>query len=166
MHSNLKPICKIEAYEIRYSSLLLCDVVCAYTESVGHFTVTLYDVCTQVKSLIAEGEQFGEKEVVVMAEKVRQLQSIYKSVEEAGSHAFLNELRALNTSLTNKWTEFEKSLTDHMSNLDLSLRFQETLFEVIKSIHLYCLSISKHCTLHQFHLNYYFEDSGPPSRTP
>ena len=88
---------------------------------------------------MVEGEQFEQKEVVVMSEKVRQLQSLYKSVEEAGSHAFLNELRALNASLINKWEEFETSLAAHMSNLDLSLKFQETLFEVIiimTSIHL------------------------------
>ena len=84
----------------------------------------------QVKSLIAEGEQFEREEMSVMSEKMRQLQSMYKSVEEAGSHAFLNELRALNASLINKWEEFEKSLATHMSNLDLSLKFQETLFEV------------------------------------
>lgn len=81
--------------------------------------------------MIAEGEQFERKEVMVVSEKVRQLLSMYKSVEEAGSHAFLNELRALNASLINKWEEFEKSLATHMSNLDLSLKFQETLFEVI-----------------------------------
>ena len=87
-----------------------------------------------MKSLIAEGEEFERNEVMVMSEKVRQLQSIYKSVEEAGSHAFLNEIRALNASLINKWEEFENSLATHMSNLDLSLKFQETLFEVINSI--------------------------------
>ena len=83
--------------------------------------------------MIAEGEEFERNEVMVMSEKVRQLQSIYKSVEEAGSHAFLNEIRALNASLINKWEEFENSLATHMSNLDLSLKFQETLFEVINS---------------------------------
>ena len=94
-------------------------------------TSCLLCACLQVKSLIVEGEQFEKEEVLVMLEKVRQLQSMYKSVEEAGSHAFLNELRALNASLINKWEEFEKSLATHMSNLDLSLQFQETLFKVI-----------------------------------
>ena len=98
----------------------------------------------QVKSLIAEGEEFERKEVMVVSEKVRQLQSIYKSVEEAGSHAFLNELRALNASLINKWEEFENSLATHMSNLDLSLKFQETLFEVINS---YCFTSAVGTTL-------------------
>ena len=86
--------------------------------------------CLQVKSLISEGELFEKEQVLIMSEKVRQLQSVYKSVEEAGSHAFLNELRALNASLINMWEEFEKSLATHMSNLDLSLKFHETLFEV------------------------------------
>lgn len=87
-------------------------------------------MCVQVKSLIAKGEKFEREEVTVMAEKVRQLQSEYKSVEKAGSHTFLNELRALNASLIDKWEGFENSLATHMSNLDLSLKFQETLFEV------------------------------------
>lgn len=80
--------------------------------------------------MIAEGQQFEQTEVMAISEKVRKLQGMYRAVEEGGSHGSLNELRALNASLTSKWGDFEKALESHMANLELSLKFQETLFEV------------------------------------
>lgn len=80
--------------------------------------------------LIANGQEFEREHVAAVSDKVGKLQVMYRAVETGGSHGALNELRALNSSLMGRWRDFEKSFQSHMANLDLSLKFQEKLFEV------------------------------------
>lgn len=83
-----------------------------------------------MKGLIAEGERFKRDTVSVVSEKVDKLQAMYRAVEGGGGHGSLNEVREINSALMNKWTDFNKSLESLTTNLQQSLKFQETLFEV------------------------------------
>ena len=65
-----------------------------------------------------------------MAERARGLMDLYKTLEEGGAYSGRNELRALNTTLETQWRGFEEAMKKYVTNLDLSLKFQETLFEV------------------------------------
>ena len=95
-----------------------------------HTRTSLFLLLHQVKSLIVEGRRFEQEKVTLISEKVGNLQAMHAAIESGGSHGALNELRALNTAMMNKWKDFENNLQTHMTNLDLSLKFQETLFEV------------------------------------
>ena len=64
-----------------------------------------------------------------IANHVEGLKARYSSVEASG-HSELNELRGMAASLERQWNKFSKEMKSHSTNLDLSLKFQETLFKV------------------------------------
>ena len=93
-------------------------------------SIHVFPLPWQVKGLIVEGEAFKRDKISVISEKVDNLQSMYSAVERGGGHGSLNEVREINTTLMNTWREFNKSFESLMTNLQQSLKFQKTLFEV------------------------------------
>ena len=62
--------------------------------------------------------------------KVESLLALYQQVENSG-HRELNQIRGVATSLKWKWAQFYSSVEQRRKNLQLSLHFQENLFEVM-----------------------------------
>ena len=84
----------------------------------------------QVKSLMRDCRSFEDSEVVQFSEQVHKLETLYQTIEASGGQGTLNELRLLHSRMDNKWSAFERDFRRYMTKLELSLKFQEVLFEV------------------------------------
>ena len=79
--------------------------------------------------MIKEHNQFEQSEMSDLADRVEVLREKYQSVEASG-HSDLNQLRGIAAGLEKQWETLEKEMKSRNTNLELSLKFQETLFQV------------------------------------
>ena len=88
-------------------------------------SISLY----KVLKLLEDHKSYEEGEVREKGEKVESLLALYRQVENSG-HRELNQIRGVATSLEWRWAQFHSNVEQRRKNLQLSLRFQENLFEV------------------------------------
>ena len=82
----------------------------------------------EVKLRLEECSVFEREKVAPVSQQVDRLRSMMEQFEDAG-HYELNKLRGQWSQLDKRWKSFEDDMKTRMTNLELSLSFQDNVFE-------------------------------------
>jgi thioesterase domain-containing protein len=82
----------------------------------------------EVEQLLKDFDDFEKKTMTPVSDKVVKLKEMMAHFEE-NCHYDLNRIRSIGSHLEQRWTSFESDVKTYKSNLNLSLTFQDNLFQ-------------------------------------